>query len=453
MDARVWARIRTFSLSALNQSLASPLISRLLMAVVFLCALLAFVLPPVQQGRWGVPTPQGDGPDYDNIAIQLVKGNGFSFNWDDRDFLKAYEPINASGLYDYLKQRHGSYPTTYRPPLLPLLMALSYKIFGWGFSPIQAMNCILMAGTCAFAFLLACRYFGPFPGLICAVRYMMDSRIQQNSTSILAESLACFLAILFIWSLLYTVEKKTWVWAFTSGVTLSLAYFSKSLFFLWSPAIFLAIYLLAKPEKSSYLSLASLRLPAIFLASFILCCSPWMIRNCIILERFEPLGTQGSTNLPACFSDGAIRTHGQWYNPDLTDFYHDLPLTKEMSLQNEKLKSTYGKEQGMNWIKNNIDKLPILTFYKLKGEWKPYGMITLTLCLIGLLVFSAVNLLDALALIAIFLAASTPLAICISGDGRYLISLFSLLTALSSLGIWFIIVTCLDPPLDKLKIP
>ncbi|HQG32924.1 MAG TPA: glycosyltransferase family 39 protein [Deltaproteobacteria bacterium] len=258
MDTRANAPAEAFNLAELNRLLSTPGAVKWLTVLVFVCALLVMTVPHAASGRWGVPSPSGDGPDYDNIAVQLSKGNGFSVDWDDQDFKSEYESINQSGHYDYLSQRHGSGLTAYRPPLLPLLMAGSFKLFGRGFAPILVMNYLLTALTCAFVFLLVCRDFGLFPGLLFSVRFMVDPGIRLYSNSILTESLSCFLVILFMWCLLHTAEKKTWVWSFLSGLTLSLAFLARSIFIMWLPVILIAIYALARRQfVSQFQSCAS----------------------------------------------------------------------------------------------------------------------------------------------------------------------------------------------------
>lgn len=84
----------------------------------------------------------------------------------------------------------------YRPPLFPLLMAASYKVFGRGFTPVLVMNYLFMAMACALAFLLS-QTFSPLPGMLCAARFIGDPGIRHYSNTLLTESLACVLVIFF----------------------------------------------------------------------------------------------------------------------------------------------------------------------------------------------------------------------------------------------------------------
>jgi hypothetical protein len=42
--------------------------------------------------------------------------------------------------------------------------------------------------------------------------------------------------------------------------------------------------------------------------------TPWWIRNCLVLGRFMPLGTQAGLNMDAAFSDDAVSHRGVWWS-------------------------------------------------------------------------------------------------------------------------------------------
>lgn len=92
MDAGAKGPTRAFFLFELNRllelsrSLSSPGTVKLLMVLVFAGALLVQIVPPALHGRFGVPYESGDAPGHDNIALQLCKGNGFSNDWDDKEY-------------------------------------------------------------------------------------------------------------------------------------------------------------------------------------------------------------------------------------------------------------------------------------------------------------------------------------------------------------------------------
>jgi hypothetical protein len=103
-----------------NRKISSPFIVRICAVFVFLLIFLAYVLPAALHGKLNAPPEIGDAHDCDAIGLQLSKGNGFAFNWDDPDYRSPYLQNNQDGKYDFLLNRHGDEgPTTYRPPLYP----------------------------------------------------------------------------------------------------------------------------------------------------------------------------------------------------------------------------------------------------------------------------------------------------------------------------------------------
>ena len=114
-------------------------------------------------GKLNVPPEIGDAHDYDAIGFQLSKGQGFSVDWNDREFKGPYLLHNMNGKYDFLMERHWQGGTAYRPPLLPGLIALSHLVFGREFWPIRLFNIALLSITCAIVFVLISQRFGILP--------------------------------------------------------------------------------------------------------------------------------------------------------------------------------------------------------------------------------------------------------------------------------------------------
>ena len=72
------------------------------------------------------PPEMGDGHDYDALAFSLWRHQRFGFDWDEPAWRRPYEGMPG---YESLLERHsGYYPTTYRQPAVPALMALVYAI-------------------------------------------------------------------------------------------------------------------------------------------------------------------------------------------------------------------------------------------------------------------------------------------------------------------------------------
>lgn len=185
--------------------------------------------------------------------------------------------------------------------------------------------------------------------------------------------------------------------------------------------------------------------------------APWMGRNCIVLEGFEPLGTQGGVALPSGFSDKAMINHGVWFNPDAADLgLNDNPnSSKQSPIAHEKAVSMHGKEQAVKWIKGNLGKLPLLTFYKITSEWNSrsrFSIFDTFFFLFGLLVFFSINPVHSRVILCLVIASTFPVAITYSAGGRFLFSIHPIKLALVAIGVWTLIISYIEVSLDKLKL-
>ncbi len=114
----------------------------------------------------------------------------------------------------------------------------------------------------------------------------------------------------------------------------------------------------------------------------------------------------------------------------------------------------HGKEQAMTWIKENVGKLPLLTFYKIMSEWKSHSrfyIFPLFFNLFGLIVFFSINPLYARVILGLVIASTVPVAITYSAGGRFLSSIHPIKLALIAIGLWTLIISYIEISLDKLK--
>lgn len=86
----------------------------------------------------------------------LFEQPGFYFE-DSLDYDRAARNLLATGHFDAFY---------YRFPLYPLVMAVSYKMFGYGLTPLRLIQAIFGATTCLFVWVLGRRHFGIRAGLL-----------------------------------------------------------------------------------------------------------------------------------------------------------------------------------------------------------------------------------------------------------------------------------------------
>ena len=449
MNGKSSSATKVFAISELNQRLSSKIPTWVLAICVALAAVSVFVLPQAIRGNLNALPPPGDGPDYDAIAYQLNKGNGFSVNWRDPDYRASYQKRNKSGRYDYLLKRDCVGPTAYRPPLLPFMMAVSFRVFGRTLSPVRVLIGICMALACSITVVILFRRFGIFPSLICVAWFLfLDPRFTTHASRIMTEGLACLVVAGITWMLIYLLENRTWKTAMALGAITGIAFFARSVFILWVPVIAIAVYVLAKPGAASSKSLSAFILPSVFLVSFLIVSGPWMVRNCVLLKGFEPLGTMGSVNSFAAYSDKGFKRRGRWFGLSKSGFYDQLDLENKSCIEQERVKANLSRKAAKRWALKNPLKVLLLACYKIENLWKPQGAIEsifLALAILGCVSLLSVHPYEALVMLFLLAACTLSVGLTWTVGGRFLVPVLPILALMASVGGWSLLISSAEP--------
>lgn len=427
----------------LNRQLSSVIPAWGLAVFTIAAAMLVYTFPRIVRSDLGVPPRWGDGPDYDAIAYQLSKGNGFSVDWDDPGFRVPYREHNEAGQYDYLLERHGKGVTAYRPPLLPAVMALSYRVFGRNFLPVRLFTCLCMALTGGIAVAVLSSRFGILPGVICAGLFVAAPPLARYATAILTESIASLLVIVMTVLLLRAAAKPHWHTAAWLGLAAGIAFLARTVFVLWLPILALALWLPAARRGAGFSVSAAVTLPLVFLAVFLSVAAPWMLRNCLVLDGFEPLGTLGARNLAAAYSDRAFETGGRWYSLSQSGFFDPLDMEDAPLIERERMMAEYSRKAALRWVLKNPLKVAVLAAYKVRGLWKPDGArqtLLLMLAAAGVAVLVGTHARQFFALLAVLTACTLATAVTWSVGGRFLVPVAAILVMLAALGIWGVLL-------------
>jgi 4-amino-4-deoxy-L-arabinose transferase-like glycosyltransferase len=439
-----------------NRKISSPTITVVCALLIFLVAFLTYMVPAALHGKLNAPPEIGDAHDYDAIGLQLSKGNGFSVNWDDPDYRAPYLQNNQDGRYDSLLSRHGDVsPTSYRPPLLPVLIALSLELFGREFWPIRVLNSFFMSVACVFAFAMLSRRFGVIPGLLCAGWLVHSWQLQQYSTMIMTEAPAVLVTALICWLLLSIVATRNWKAAVGLGAMTGVGYLTRGVFVLWMPVIVTAVYFLLSRPSRSWLSVSTFFPPALVMASFVAVSAPWMIRNFIVFG--EPLGSMGPINLHAGYSDLALQTRGVWVSePKFFDELDTEEFNKKSPIEHEIAVASYGRQRAREWIAKNPTKVPLLMYFKVRSLWRAQSRnhaVFLIFAGLGSLGYLLARPREALALLALLAACSMAVAITWDvGTGRFLLPVYPILAMLSALGVWAVIISATEGVIERIKL-
>ncbi len=420
--------------------------ARVLLLEFGLIAVALTVLLAVR-GTLGASPSSPDAFDYDNLGFNLAHGQGFRFDWENPEWRRPYDRDPSNRLQDILSSRgsswrRGSWSTALRPPLLPLLIAGNHFLFGRQLVTVRIGNTLFIAGAVCLAAALAMRLIGPLGAVIVPILGMADRGMLVSSETILTESLALFAVVLLTWLLARLLDRPSPGNAGLAGAALGFAVISRSIFILWYPLVLLLVFVLlrrgGRPSKSKRQTLI---LAAVFLGAAVALPTPWWVRNCVLLEAFMPLGTQGGIGLPGGYSDVAWRSgHGRWVSPFAWGLYDPLMASGDYRtfpghLQEREL-ARFGARRAFEWISRNPEKLPVLVWWRLRSLIRPrnvYELILLGLAFGGLLLerrrplavlLASVVVLNALAFMAAW-----------SGGGRFLIPVKGSLYVLAAVGL------------------
>jgi hypothetical protein len=406
------------------------LLRRAVYAAIFVTALATYVTRIVNGGGFHAPPEAGDGHDYDAIAFNLWRGVGFGYEWSNEEYRKPYEGIRRYG--GLLSRKSEYYPTTYRPPAMPLLLSGVYAVTGRNFAAWRVVNCSVMAGAVTTAAAIAAHFAG-MPAAILTAGIALQSRdLTRYAGMFMTEPLATLMVALLTWS---WVRQASDGWtaarAVGSGLAMGGLLGARTIFILSAP-----ILLLLPGRDRSFGSRFAWKTKAICLAVAIAVISPWWIRNIVVLDAFMPLGTQGGINLPMGFGPRAIRHNGMWAsNPE--DGWPEIAAQKLDVVTSEVMLAKYRQKLALTWMVNNPRDVLWLMWMHVSQELKP-GRDFFSKWLLPLAAVAAIVLARSPGIWTIVLVVCAnilSIAMTYSAGGRFMVPMQPLLIAVLAAGV------------------
>ncbi|MEM8734495.1 MAG: hypothetical protein AAGG44_09755 [Planctomycetota bacterium] len=398
----------------------------------------------------GLPKPVGDGPDYENIAFHLSGTGEYRFNNSNQGWRSAYENANHLGLpqteekgsedeatlqteVPYQAQLNASrrdFLSTSRPPALPWAISLIYQLVGRNAMGFRTVRLVLAASlavagalsvwlaSTVLPYLLPASQVGEtvdrrsdlpiseasvnwpvvFGAFIALALNLLNATLRSYATDFLTEPFALLFLQLFItalviaWSAQVRLKRGVEVLA---GISLALMILSRSIFVVWLPFLMVLLILAAPNFRVSRTRFPALRSSVIVVGTALLLCCPWWVRNCIVLERFSPLGTQGTITLIGGYCDAAVSANGEWQAAPEQRLRERIRLrpgiqNAKNDTQRELLVAKEASQQLRGWIREHWSELPRLAVSRVITHWNPYSGKSLfwkTLIAVGALAF------------------------------------------------------------------
>ncbi len=412
------------------------------------------------------PKATSDGPIYENIAFHLWQGRGFYLDWSNPEWRAIYQRASNLDTYQtYLNAEPQQMPHTGRPPLLPLQIALTYCLVGrnelaFAITRLFAATCIALA--CSLSVLNALIIFRRLrspespSSWACAVGCMAAIAIAASNRTLLSyandfltEPMALLatqsLVTLLIWNNgiyekqqeLSTFLTKAWL-RISIAIALATMVYSRSLFVFWLPPVAAMLFITLKGTYSSRIRTVLITIVITFVLLL-----PWWTRNCYVLQRWMPLGTQGPITLLGGYCDEAVLQGGDWqHGPEQrlraslgTDpTFQALPddVARELRVADE------SRILVRKWMNEHWDMLPTLFVKRIVTHWNPYtgpSLVWKILAIIGAwkLIRNAPR--DAVVLVGLPLMNTMLIGMLYSTGGRFLVPLYGILFTLAAIGV------------------
>ncbi len=255
---------------------------------IFIVALVLRLIPVFLTRGLGIGLD--DMFQYDMLARSLASGNGFRwYTQEDLDLLAPYVDFDLSTAVDY-DPEHGLY-TSFRAPLYPAFLALVYFLNELDFSRF-------------FAARLAQGIFLGAP--LAPLTYLVSRSLlpaSEKAARISAWVVACY-PILLVYPLGLGTENLFFVLLLSSFLFLLRSIEDPSAFDLILSGILLALTALTRSVILPFAVIAFFilfflhhRRAILFILSFTLIISPWMIRNSLLHEKLTGIETSMGYNL------------------------------------------------------------------------------------------------------------------------------------------------------------
>jgi hypothetical protein len=270
------------------------------------------------------------------VALALRAGMLWQYGGnlaEDRDKYRRIAALVAAG--DGFVDPVALTPTAYRPPLYPLLLA-SVLVCGGGHVAIGVAQLVLGVATVAFTFLCGRRLQLGGASLVAGLLVAVDPLLLHQTTLVMTETLAAFLAVVMLWLCLNT---PSLVRNSGLGLAFGLSCLCRPTF--WAFGAFAGVCWSIDAIFSQKTAATSwsmrVRTALALVAGLILAVAPWGIRNALVMGRPIITTTHGGYTLLLAHNPAYTRSvvEQPWGAIWEGDSFDDWSATIEAALASE----------------------------------------------------------------------------------------------------------------------
>jgi len=227
------------------------------------------------------------------IRFYAINHYEYILTYDAWNYHNMAKQFLSDGILGYKTDVPSGEPNAYITPGYPLFLSAIYAMSpneNMGIYYVKIVQAVLGTLTALLGYLIAKRLAGNVAGWIAFVLMAIYPTYIVMPLFLLTETLYTFLFMLYVYLQVLTFEKNKKSWYFWTGVVFALAVMVRPGVFFAAFFIYL-FYWLAYKEKEKF------RNTLAFFLGVILIMLPWWIRNCVVLNEFVLLCTQGGNPL------------------------------------------------------------------------------------------------------------------------------------------------------------
>jgi len=310
--------------------------NRKLLYIVFIIFSLALVLRFVAVCDMD-PALEGDPATYNHYAKSIAEKGEFA---------------DAAGR-----------PTSWRPPLYPLFLAVIYLLAGESLCVVGAVQAVIGSLACVLIYFIAKDVFGKTTGITAGAISACYLYFIASARFLTTEGLFIFMFVLSVFLLFKAIEYNSLKYAVCTGFLLGLTTLVRAEVLFFPLFVFMAILLVYKTDKERLVKLIKLSLIA--LVAFLIPISVWTIRNYSAHKAFVPVSTNGGINFfigNTPNKDGRNRVRG--------------PAPEEVAdievLESEVEKSRAYMKKALVYVSKHPKKVSKLVLMKFFFFWSPF---------------------------------------------------------------------------------
>lgn len=248
---------------------------------------------------------------------------------DEGDYSAIAENLATKNIYS----KDGEQLTAYRPPLWPILLSIIYRFSGPKALYGMMLNCLLATCVIILTYFFTKKYWGPNCALLAMLVINFDPNTLKYFCHLLTETLYSFLLLLLIITFPDNKDSSIKPRDFIlPGFLAGLASLTRAEGALLLPIVLLYLAINIYSSNKGQV----LRFGFVFIFSFSIALTPWILRNWLTMHSFIPLTTNSGTVFAGAHNIKVLTENpGGWLN--CSQYLETAKLTKIMELpENER---------------------------------------------------------------------------------------------------------------------